>query len=286
MLRWGVVVLVAACNVQAIYLRRHRPAARTLLLQMSHFHHAQPHTHDRRRPHPSDLDPFDDDGFVDAEFPDSGRRSRLGRHHVPTPRRWPRLPQQPHFLMANTHELYHAMVTGTVTDVHVVLALDGTDPSQGLFDDDSTPLHFAAERGDFELVNLLVIYGADVHATDSDGHTPLHLAVKAGERRTVQLLLDAGARVADAIDNMGSTPLHVAVGVHGPYSQPVLMQLLQNGGMSALGIRDNRGETPHDIAMEHNHGAASMLADAQRWHQWGGGGGGHHHHHHHNHHHP
>jgi hypothetical protein len=248
MLRWGVVVLVAACNVQAIYLRRHRPAARTLLLQMSRFVHEHL------------------------------------RHHGP--RRWPRLPQQPHFLMANTHELYHAMVTGTVTDVHVVLALDGTDPSQGLFDDDSTPLHFAAQRGDFEIVNLLVIYGADVHATDSDGHTPLHLAVKAGERRTVQLLLDAGARVADAIDNMGSTPLHVAVGVHGPHSEPILMQLLQNGGMSALGIRDNRGETPHDIAMEHNHGAASMLADAQRWHQLGGGGGGHHHHHHHNHHHP
>lgn len=37
-----------------------------------------------------------------------------------------------------------------------------------------TPLHYAAKRGQLECVRLLLKYGANPNAKDSDGYTPIH----------------------------------------------------------------------------------------------------------------
>jgi ankyrin repeat protein len=39
-----------------------------------------------------------------------------------------------------------------------------------------TPLHFAADRGHIEIVNILIANGADVNAVDEEGQTPLMIA--------------------------------------------------------------------------------------------------------------
>ncbi|KAF1848808.1 uncharacterized protein K460DRAFT_81148 [Cucurbitaria berberidis CBS 394.84] len=55
-----------------------------------------------------------------------------------------------------------------------------------------TPLHLAAQRGDIELARILLEFGADVNAKDSEPSTVLDLAVSHNRREFVALLLDNG----------------------------------------------------------------------------------------------
>src|SRR5262249_36362103 len=59
--------------------------------------------------------------------------------------------------------------------------------------DGSTALHFAADRGEPDLTELLLRAGAKVAATTRYGVRPLSLAAANGNARTIELLLNAGA---------------------------------------------------------------------------------------------
>src|SRR5215831_15202950 len=80
--------------------------------------------------------------------------------------------------------------------------------SQG---DGMTALHWAAERGDAALAEMLVYAGANVAAVTRIGqYTPLHLASKSGSTTVVDALIKAGADVKARTTNTGVTPLHLA----------------------------------------------------------------------------
>ena len=49
-------------------------------------------------------------------------------------------------------------------------------------EDCKTPLHYAAENGDAEIVKILLKYGADVNAKNEHGFTPLDVATGAEVR--------------------------------------------------------------------------------------------------------
>jgi ankyrin repeat protein len=76
--------------------------------------------------------------------------------------------------------------------------------------DGMTALHWAAERGDARLAEVLIYSGANVNAGTRIGrYTPLHLASRGGQVAIVQALLRAKANV-NATTSSGATPLHLA----------------------------------------------------------------------------
>jgi len=77
--------------------------------------------------------------------------------------------------------------------------------------DGMTALHWAAERGDAAMAEMLIYAGANVSAGTRIGqYTPLHVASRAGNAVVVRALLKAGANPAARTSTSGVTPLHLA----------------------------------------------------------------------------
>lgn len=71
------------------------------------------------------------------------------------------------------------------------------------------PLLTAAERGQQDIVDLLIRFGADINATNPAGDTPLHLAAAAGNVSAVEVLLKYRPDV-DARNDAGMTAMRLA----------------------------------------------------------------------------
>ena len=74
---------------------------------------------------------------------------------------------------------------------------------------EETLLHKASRNNHYEIVDLLLRWGADVHATNRHGDTPLHLAVQFKAETVVARLLLEDAKV-NAANRKKMTPLHIA----------------------------------------------------------------------------
>lgn len=97
-------------------------------------------------------------------------------------------------------------------DLDAVRALlqQGADVN-GAHGDGMSALHWAAERGDREMGQMLIYAGAAVDAVTRIGqYTPLHVASTAGRAPVIELLLESGADVAAGTSTSGVTPLHLA----------------------------------------------------------------------------
>mmetsp|Transcript_59851 Transcript_59851/g.141595 ORF Transcript_59851/g.141595 Transcript_59851/m.141595 type:complete len:129 (-) Transcript_59851:26-412(-) len=87
-----------------------------------------------------------------------------------------------------------------------------------------TPLHLSAALGHEVVSHILVVYRANVDATNYRGDTPLHLSAKSGHIGVSQLLIMTGANI-DAANNLGRRPLDYAKRL--PVGRVVVMLLQQ-----------------------------------------------------------
>lgn len=58
-----------------------------------------------------------------------------------------------------------------------------------------TPLHFAAENNNLEIVENLIASGANIYAKDKYGCSALHIAVINNAKETVEFLISKGMNV-------------------------------------------------------------------------------------------
>ena len=132
------------------------------------------------------------------------------------------------------HLLFQTIRRGN-TKVLATLLRQGT-PVQLRSPDGTTPLMFAALRGDVESVKLLLDHGADPNAANNIGATSLLWG--AGDLEKVRLLLNAGAN-PNGRSKLGNTPLIVAA-AYADSSRAVKL-LLEKG--AELKAKNNRGNT-------------------------------------------
>lgn len=104
-----------------------------------------------------------------------------------------------------------------------------------------TPLSWAAEHGNIEIVKLLLETGkVDMNLEDWHGETPFSWAVKGQKEAIVKLLLETHSVILDNTHQYGSTTLSWAIG----RGHVVVIELLLATGKVNLGARDLYSESP------------------------------------------
>src|SRR5688572_20474738 len=117
--------------------------------------------------------------------------------------------------------------------------------------DGMTALHWAAMNGDADLVQMLIVAGANVRATTRLGtYTPLYLASQQGHGQVIQALVKAGADVKAGTPN-GTTPLMVAAAS----GELDAVRALVDGGADVNAKDGVRGQTPVMYAAASNRAA-------------------------------
>ena len=98
-----------------------------------------------------------------------------------------------------------------------------------------------------EFVDLLLEYGADVHAVNSHGVTPLFLAAETSKVGAVTSLLKKGAKPT-ATNKQGCTPLHFVFRNKTAPSRVLVKMLVDHG--ADVNARGELGKTPLHLAVE------------------------------------
>jgi hypothetical protein len=104
----------------------------------------------------------------------------------------------------------------------------------------NTPLHYAAEQGNAEFMELLVSNGADVKALNNSRRSALYFAAIGGKWEAVKWLIEHGADV-EAKDEDGTTVLRWATFME----WEVVKWLVEHGADPKA--KDSEGQTPLNI---------------------------------------
>jgi len=113
---------------------------------------------------------------------------------------------------------------------------------------EEAPIHFAAIRGHLEIVKYLTEKGAEINIIDKSGKTPIHKAAMfENNLEIVKYLTEKGAEI-NAIDEDGETPIHIAAS----WGRLKIVKYLTEKGAEINAVDEN-GETPIQKAAYNGH---------------------------------
>ncbi len=130
------------------------------------------------------------------------------------------------------NKLLVAVKASKTTDVRTLLQqganVDAKDPSTG-----KTAMHFACEKNDKKLAEILLVFGAYINAQDNEGKTPIHYGLEHAIRTYVTSRRYQGRNIPSL---RGSYK----------YDENVLF-LLRDKGADWFDLRDLQGQSVYDI---------------------------------------
>jgi len=115
------------------------------------------------------------------------------------------------FIMTYEEQLQRAITKGNTSLCTDLVVTHGCDVNLQV--DNKFPICLACEYDQFEIVDLLIKYGADVNQFDFYDQSALIYAVDSASLNLIKLLIKNGASV-NICDSNGVYPLHVAINRH------------------------------------------------------------------------
>ena len=151
---------------------------------------------------------------------------------------------------ALNNALVDAVYTNDLVIIRKLLKKRGNDidvNTVNIFSDGGSPIFIASEKGNVNLVKVLIQAGGDVdQAKTTTGCTPVYIASQEGNVDLVKVLVEAACDVNQATTSNGESPLFIAA----QYGNVDLVKVLIKAGSNVNQLRTTDGCSPLFIASE------------------------------------
>ena len=150
--------------------------------------------------------------------------------------------------------LHHAASLDNTTMIRLLHAHQANINARMQDELGAAPIHVATMFGSLDAIVTLHQLGCDISAFDDDDLTPLHYAVESEDVNIVRLLLKLNANVTAC--NSSGAPLHIAAKKD---NLDVIRVLVQNGHPTDIDVRDIEDYTPLHMAAQNGCDRSAAL---------------------------
>ena len=150
--------------------------------------------------------------------------------------------------------IHHAASLDNTTMIRLLHAHQANINARMQDQSGAAPIHVATMYGSLDAIVTLHQLGCDISAFDDDDLTPLHYAVESEDVNIVSLLLKLNANVT-ACGSSGA-PLHIAAKKN---NLEIIRVLVQNGHPADIDVRDIEDYTPLHVAAQNGCDRSAAL---------------------------